>query len=397
MRTAALSTWRFRASNCSAPEGAAATPRTIVLSANSDWNIANFRPGLICALRGAGYDPVVIAPQDPAADDRMRELDVERIPIRIDRSGLNPVADFRLLADYRRLLGRIQPAAYLGFTIKPNIYGSMAAAALGIPAIPNVSGLGTAFIRPGVLQSIVTALYRLGFSKAPAVFFQNDEDRSLFVGRRIVRAKQSRVLPGSGVDLSRFAPAAPNDGPPVFLLVARLLRDKGVIEFVQAARSLAGHGMRFQLLGPIDEGNRTAIGRLELERWVEEGVIEYLGVTDDVRPFLAAATAVVLPSYREGMPRSLLEAAAMGRPLIAADVPGCRDVVEDGVNGYLCTVRDPVSLASAMRRLAALPPTDRIAMGEAARSKVQEQFSEELVIGAYLEVLAGFKSGRTEA
>jgi glycosyltransferase involved in cell wall biosynthesis len=397
MRTAALSTWRFRASNCSAPEGAAATPRTIVLSANSDWNIANFRPGLICALRGAGYDPVVIAPQDPAADDRMRELDVERIPIRIDRSGLNPVADLRLLADYRRLLGRIQPAAYLGFTIKPNIYGSMAAAALGIPAIPNVSGLGTAFIRPGVLQSIVTALYRLGFSKAPAVFFQNDEDRSLFVGRRIVRAKQSRVLPGSGVDLSRFAPAAPNEGPPVFLLVARLLRDKGVIEFVQAARSLGSQGMHFQLLGPIDEGNRTAIGRLELERWVEEGVIEYLGVTDDVRPFLAAATAVVLPSYREGMPRSLLEAAAMGRPLIAADVPGCRDVVEDGVNGYLCTVRDPVSLASAMRRLAALPPTDRIAMGEAARSKVQEQFSEELVIGAYLEVLAGFKSGRTEA
>jgi glycosyltransferase involved in cell wall biosynthesis len=397
MRTAALSTWRFRASNCSAPEGAAATPRTIVLSANSDWNIANFRPGLICALRGAGYDPVVIAPQDPAADDRMRELDVERIPIRIDRSGLNPVADLRLLADYRRLLGRIQPAAYLGFTIKPNIYGSMAAATLGIPAIPNVSGLGTAFIRRGVLQSIVTALYRRGFSKAPAVFFQNDEDRSLFVGRRIVRAKQSRVLPGSGVDLSRFAPAAPNEGPPVFLLVARLLRDKGVIEFVQAARSLGSQGMHFQLLGPIDEGNRTAIGRLELERWVEEGVIEYLGVTDDVRPFLSAATAVVLPSYREGMPRSLLEAAAMGRPLIAADVPGCRDVVEDGVNGYLCTVRDPVSLASAMRRLAALPPTDRIAMGEAARSKVQEQFSEELVIGAYLEVLAGFKSGRTEA
>jgi len=397
MRTAALSTWRFRASNCSAPEGAAATPRTIVLSANSDWNIANFRPGLICALRGAGYDPVVIAPQDPAADDRMRELDVERIPIRIDRSGLNPVADLRLLADYRRLLGRIQPAAYLGFTIKPNIYGAMAAASLGIPAIPNVSGLGTAFIRRGVLQSIVTALYRLGFSKAPAVFFQNDEDRSLFVGRRIVRAKQSRVLPGSGVDLSRFAPVAPNEGPPVFLLVARLLRDKGVIEFVQAARSLGSQGMHFQLLGPIDEDNRTAIGRLELERWVEEGVIEYLGVTDDVRPFLAAATAVVLPSYREGMPRSLLEAAAMGRPLIATDVPGCRDVVEDGVNGYLCTIRDPVSLASAMRRLAGLPPTDRIVMGEAARRKVQEQFSEELVIGAYLEVLAGFKSGRTEA
>ena len=365
--------------------------RTVVLSANSDWNVANFRPGLIRALRDAGYEPVVIAPQDPAADSRMRELAVERIPVTIDRSGLNPWADWKLRRQYQRLLGRLKPAAYLGYTIKPNIYGSLAAASLGIPAIPNVSGLGTAFMCDGPLQQIVTRLYRFGFRRVPVVFFQNGEDRDLFVRRRLVRDAQARVLPGSGVDLDRFTPAPQAEGPPTFLLVGRLLRDKGVYEFVEAARSLGETlaGARFQLLGPIDEGNRTAIQRGELDRWVREGVVEYLGTTDDVRPFIAASTAVVLPSYREGLPRSLLEAAAMGRPLVAADVPGCRDVVEDGVNGFLCVVRDAASLASAMRRLAELSPERRNEMGAAGRRKVEEQFSEEFVVRAYLDVLAG--------
>jgi glycosyltransferase involved in cell wall biosynthesis len=395
MRTATPSTSRSRASNCLAPE-AAALSKTIVLSANSDWNIANFRVGLIRGLRNAGYEPVVIAPKDPAAEGRMRELDVEGIAVRVDRSGLNPVADLRLLADYRRLLRRLRPAAYLGYTIKPNIYGSCAASALGIPAIPNVSGLGTAFIRNGPIQHLVTSLYRVGFRKAPVVFFQNVEDRDLFVERRIVRKDQARVLAGSGVDLGRFTPAPPAAGPPAFLLVARLLRDKGVLEFVDAARSLRLElpDARFQLLGPIDDGNRTAISRAEVESWVAEGVIEYLGTTDDVRPAIAAATALVLPSYREGLPRSLLEAGAMARPLIATDAPGCRAVVEHGVNGYLCAVRDAGSLAAAMRRMVELPEAERLAMGEAARRKVQDEFGEERVIRAYLDVLADLVAAR---
>jgi glycosyltransferase involved in cell wall biosynthesis len=321
----------------------------------------------------------------------MGALDVERIAVRIDRAGLNPLADLKLFADYRRLLRGLRPAGYLGYTIKPNIYGSLAAASLGVPAVPNVSGLGTAFIRGGALQSIVTRLYRFGFARAPVVFFQNDEDRQLFVARRIVRPERARVLPGSGVDLERFAPAPPPEGPAVFLLVSRLLRDKGVVEFVDAARKLRSTlpQARFQLLGPIDDGNRTAITRAELDCWANEGIIEYLGVTDDVRPFIAEASVVVLPSYREGLPRSLLEAAAMGRPLIATDVPGCRDVVENGINGYLCAVRDASSLADAMRRFADLPRTNRLAMGEAARRRVQERFSEEFVVRAYLDVIAG--------
>jgi glycosyltransferase involved in cell wall biosynthesis len=355
--------------------------------------------GLIRALKDAGYEPVVIAPQDQAAEARMNALDVERIALGMDRSGANPGADLRLLARYRTLLRQLRPVAYLGYTIKPNIYGSLAAASLGIPALPNVSGLGTAFIRGGALQGVVTALYRVGFARAPVVFFQNDEDRQLFVARRIVRADQARVLPGSGVDLERFAPASPPPDPLAFLLIARLLRDKGVVEFADAARSLRAElpNARFQLLGPIDEGNRTAISRAELDSWVRDGVIEHLGTTDDVRPSIAAASAVVLPSYREGLPRSLLEAGAMARPLIATDVPGCRDVVEEGVNGYLCRARDARSLAQAMRRFADLPPAERLAMGDAGRRKVQERFSEEFVVRAYLDVLAGLDRNQSAA
>jgi glycosyltransferase involved in cell wall biosynthesis len=228
------------------------------------------------------------------------------------------------------------------------------------------------------------------------VFFQNEEDRALFVGRGIVRRDQARVVPGSGVDLDHFAPAPLPGGPPVFLFIGRLLRDKGVGEFVEAARSVRRDfpEARFQLLGGLDEGNLTGIRQAELDSWLAEGVVEHLGTTDDVRPYIAAATAVVLPSYREGLPRSLLEAAAMARPLIASDVPGCRDVVEDRVNGLLCKVRDHRSLAEAMRSLVELPRKQRLAMGEAGRRKVQERFSEALVVRAYLDVLSSLDAAK---
>jgi len=348
----------------------------------------NFRAGLIRSLRGAGYRPVVIAPEDPARERRMAQLGVERLVLPIDRSGLNLVADLRLLLGYRRILQEVRPVAFLGFTIKPNIYGSLAAASLGIPAIPNVSGLGTAFIRRSPLRLFVSQLYRRAFRKAPVVFFQNPDDSRLFVDRGIVRADRTRILPGSGIDLEYFAPAPQPGGLLTFLLVSRLLGDKGVREYVDAARQMR-HTLaaRFQLVGPLDRGNRSGIREDELSRWVEEGTIEYLGATDDVRPFIAAASAVVLPSYREGLPRSLLEGAAMARPLIATDVPGCREVVEDGVNGYLCAVRDAGSLGRAMRRFADLSAVEQERLGAASRRKAEERFGEDVVIRAYLEEL----------
>ena len=363
----------------------------------SSWNIVNFRAGLIRALKDEGYDPVVFAPREASNDQRIAELGAEWLTLPIDRSGTNPLADLRLIARYRRLLKRIRPAALLGFTIKPNIYGAIAARSLGIPVIANISGLGTVFIRRGPLLALVTRLYRFALSGAAVVFFQNPEDRALFLERRIVRPAQARLIPGSGIDSERFVPVPLAEGPPVFLLIARLLGDKGVREYVAAARSVRTElpEARFQVLGPLDEGNRTAIARSELDRWVDDGDVEYLGVTGDVRPFVAAATAIVLPSYREGLPRTLLEAGAMGRPLIATDVPGCRQVVADGVNGFLCRAGDAKSLASAMRRLAKLDHARIGAMGAESRRKVVSEYSEGVVFRAYLDALekvAGHRS-----
>jgi glycosyltransferase involved in cell wall biosynthesis len=365
-------------------------PRTVVIAANSDWNIVTFRQNLVRAIEAAGYKPLIVAAPDPAAEERMESLGVERIRVDVDRSGLNPFADLRLLLQYRRILKDRTPVALLGFTIKPNIYGCLAARFARVPAFANISGLGTVFLRSGLLEKLVVPMYRLALSRAKIVYFQNPDDRELFIRKKIVHPEKARLLPGSGIDLNSYRAVPLPDGPPRFLLIARLLGDKGVREFVAAARILGDDlpGARFELLGPVDENNRTSIRRAELEEWVAQGVIEYLGGTDDVRPFIERASAVVLPSYREGLPRSLLEGAAMARPLIATNVPGCRELVDDGANGLLCASRDASALAEAMRKFAQLSPAERGSMGQAARRTVEQRFNEELVVRAYLDALA---------
>ena len=361
---------------------------SVVISANSLWNIENFRAGLIKALTAMGIDVIVAAPAERGAS--LPNLKVQIRPLEMDRSGMNPLADASLAVRYFRLLRELRPSAYLSFTIKPNIYGALAARLAGIPAIPNVSGLGTAFIGGGILGRFVESLYRLAFARCEVVFFQNPDDRSLFVERRIVTVDRTRILPGSGIDLVQFSPAQPlSEAPPTFLFIGRLLADKGAREFVDAAQLMRARypDTRFQVLGGLDPDNRTAIRKDELERWVADGLIEYLGPTDDVRPYIAAASAVVLPSYREGLPRSLLEGGAMARPLIATDVPGCREIVKDGVTGLLCQVRSSSSLAGAMARFADMGVDRRQALGDAARAKVEAEYDERAVIEAYLEVV----------
>ena len=361
---------------------------TIMISANSFWNIVNFRSALVDALAAKGYRIVIASPDIDTAWARQRN--VEAVQIGIDRSGLNPVRDAKLISDYVGLFKKFRPICYLGFTPKPNIYGSLAAQIAGVASIPNVSGLGTAFIRGGVLGAILSFLYRIAFRKCPVVMFQNQDDLELFKSRRIVRQVQTRLLPGSGIDLDRFGPApVPAGGIPCFLFVGRLLGDKGVREFAAAARMLkADHPeWRFQLLGETDEGNRTGIQAAELQSWVRKGVIEHLGHAADVRPHITAATAVVLPSYREGLPRSLLEAAAMARPLIATDVPGNRQLVSHETNGLLCAVRDPASLAQAMERVGSMRTDQVEEMGKQARALVEREYNQGRVIQAYLGVV----------
>src|SRR3954453_20390416 len=361
----------------------------IAVAANSPWNLLIFRRGLLLRLREEGFDSVLILPDDPHADPSLDELGFDRAYVEISRSGLNPIADTRLLLSYSRILRRVSPAAFLGFTIKPNIYGCLAARWTDIPAIANISGLGTGVMKHTPLTWFVIHLYRFALKKAAIVFFQNPDDRDLFLTNRIVRTEQARLLPGSGIDLKHFEPRELPQGPVKLLMIARLLGDKGVREYAQAAQIVrrAHPHVRFQLLGPVDEGNRTAIRKHELDEWIAQGLVEYLGAAEDVRPYIEASTAIVLPSYREGLPRSLLEGAAMARPLIATDVPGCRELVVEGVPGFLCEARSAASLAAAMIKLIDLDDAARARLGMAARELAEREYNEERVIGAYLDAL----------
>jgi len=309
----------------------------------------------------------------------------------MDQKGIDPLRDLALLRSLRKAFRQIRPDVILSYTIKNNIYGAFAARSAGIPFIPNVSGLGTAFLSGGALQMIAEQLYRRAFGHLPIVLFQNDEDRDLFIARRLVRSGQVRLLPGSGIDLDHFAAAEyPDDKTaPTFLMIARLLRDKGVHEFVNAAAMVKQRHprARFQLLGAVDAENRTAISRVQVDEWIRTNDIEYLGTCEDVRPHIAQAHCIVLPSYREGAPRTLIEAAAMARPLIATDVPGCRSVVEHGANGFLCEARSAEDLAAACTGFLELPRERRIALGRAGREKMQREFDQALVVGAYSEAI----------
>ena len=362
-----------------------------LITANAAWNIWNFRRPLIEALCADGHRITVLAPPDDAVPDLQR-IGCQVRPLEMSVKGLNPFEDLKLQRRLKRVFQEERPDAILSYTIKNNIFGARAARAVGVPFIPNVTGLGTAFLSGGLLQKIAEHLYRRAFATLPIVFFQNEDDRDLFVDHRLIRADQAGLLPGSGIDLACFAQTGmPSvETPPIFLMIARLLRDKGVIEFIDAARQIkARHPKaRFQLLGATASENRTAIDATTVQSWVDEGVVEYLGTTTDVRPAIAAASCVVLPSYREGAPRTLIEAAAMARPLIATDVPGCRAVVDRDVSGFLCAARSADSLAAAMARYLALSPKARLAMGQAGRTKMEREFDQALVVAAYRKALA---------
>jgi glycosyltransferase involved in cell wall biosynthesis len=365
--------------------------RKVVLSVNTSWNVVNFRSGLIKALRSRGFEVSVVAPKDDHSA-KVTDLGCRYIAIEMDNSGMSPFRDLHLAWSYWRIIRQERPNVFIGFTIKPNIFGSVSAHLNGVPVINNISGLGTAFVRGGILRKLVQSLYRCALYRSKWVFFQNNDDRVLFLDEGIVREEQTLLLPGSGVNLGHFSPSvdeAPRLNGVVFILVARLLWDKGVGEFIEAARLVREKvpTARFQLLGFLDVENRTAVPRKSLEQWVDEGLVEYLGSTDDVRPFLQAADCVVLPSYREGTPRSLLEGGAMAKPLIATNVPGCKEVVDHAENGFLCRPKDAEDLASKMVEFAAMDYPSRISMGQKSRRKIEKQFSETIVIERYLSAI----------
>ena len=361
----------------------------VLIATNTTWNLVNFRSNLIRALLDLGCEVVAVAPPDEYSE-RLSRIGCRYLPLQMDNSGIHPGRDLLLLWRFYRVFRCERPDVYLGYTIKPNVYGSLAAHALGITVINNIAGLGAVFIRGGWLSLLVRGLYRVSLSQSKKVFFQNEDDRNLFVSGQLVNSAMTDQIPGSGVDLQKFSLFSFSGRSTIrFLLIARMLWDKGVAEFVEAARILKSRGVdaEFCLIGFLGVKNPAAISRKQMEEWVAEGFVQYLGETDDIRPFIVEADCVVLPSYREGVPRSLLEAAAMGRPIVTTAVVGCREVVDDGVNGYVCRARDAADLAEKLMRVVALTPEERIAMGLRGRARVETLFDERIVIKKYLETI----------
>ncbi len=370
----------------------------IVIALNTAWNLVNFRAGLIRALVAEGHEVVAVAPNDEYAP-RLAELGCRFVALPMDNKGTHPGRDLLLWFRFLNLLRRERPDVFLGYTVKPNVYGSLAAHVLGIPVVNNIAGLGAVFIRDNWLTRLVRLLYKTSLSHSRHVFFQNDEDMRQFVDQGLVAKERVSRLPGSGIDLSTFsyAPMLPlEDRPFRFLLVARLLWDKGVGEYVEAARMVRRQypTAKFQLLGFLDVKNPTAVSSAQMDEWVREGVVEYLGVADDVQPYLVATDCVVLPSYREGVPRSLLEAAAIGRPIVTTDAVGCHDAVDDGVNGLLCRVADAKDLADKLLCMIEMSPEERAQMGLAGRRKMELEFDEKIVINRYLRVIEEISSSQ---
>ena len=374
----------------------------VLIALNSAWNLLNFRSGLIKALVKQGHQVVLVAPSDEHVL-ALEALGARFIDVSMQAHGTNPLADLGLLWSFLRLMQVEQPDVLFTYTAKPNVYGGFAGRCFGIPVVNNIAGLGSVFIKGGWLASALTILYRLALRRAQRVFFQNPDDYLQFVEMGLVRAEQCAVLPGSGVDLQRFQPAPlpslqltdvgngqrRNDRKFVFMLVARLLKDKGVQEFAEAARILKSryHRSEFILIGFKDALNPNAVTEKQLASWQDLGWVSYWGSSSYICQPLALADCVVLPSYREGTPRTLLEAAAMGRPLVATDVPGCREVVRHGFNGLLCLPRDAQDLADQMQAILQMPAEQLTQMGQASRQWVEERFDEQLVIDAYLKVL----------
>lgn len=367
----------------------------IALVASIAWTLWNYRLALIQTLEKAGYEVVLIAADDASRLKLERHTNARFYPLRhINRSSLSPFTNFRLLLELFFTLRRTRPDIALFFTIRPNTLGNFAAAALRIPAISTIEGMGISGSGAGWLRRTMQSMYRLAFRTARKVIFLNPDDQREFVEKKIVRAEKAQLIPGPGIDLAHFFPRPNANARPerVFLFVARLLSEKGIREFVDAARILtkAGYKASFRVLGSTDSGNPTTIRESELEAWVNEGIIRYFGFVDDVRPAIADADALVLPSYyREGVPRSVLEAMAMGKLIITTDNVGCRDTVEAGKNGFLVPPKDAAVLAEAMEKVLLLSQEKLRLMGEYSRRKVEREFADQLVLPCYLKLIRG--------
>lgn len=372
--------------------------KRVAIIENHELGIYSIRHDLVKAI-AEKYDVTVLT----EVDDSFKNGDLETLVHFVDvgKAVLNPATAVKYYSRLKKALQQAKPDICITFTIRPAIYGNLVTNRLKIPAISTITGTGPLFDSKSISYAIARQLYKRVLKKTKFVFFPNYDDLNGFVERGYIRREQAKRVPGSGINHEQFAPQTPtrtNDGKFIFLYISRLIKDKGVMEFVEAASLLKEQhpNAEFHIVGPLWTGNKKSltVTAEELKQWIDNGWVVYHNKQKDVRPFIANADCVVMPSYREGMSNILLEGASMAKPLIATDVTGCRDIVDDGVNGLLCKVKSGKDLAEKMKKMMSLSVEEREMMGRRGREKMIKEFDKRIVIQQYLEAIEEVLNGK---
>lgn len=365
--------------------------KRVALIENHELGVYSIRHDLVVEL-SKNYDITVLT----EVDDSFKNGDLEKIVHFIDvgKSVLNPLSAAKYNAKLHKALKELKPAVCLTFTIRPAIYGNIVTRKLKIPTISTITGTGPLFESNSVSYRVARWLYQRVLKKTRYVFFPNFDDLNAFVERKYITKEQARRVPGSGVNYEKYKPqpfTRGEDGKFIFLYISRLVKDKGILEYIEAAKILRKDHpeAEFHIIGPLWTGNKKSLTVTpdELKEWIDSKLIVYHDKQKDVRPYMANADCVVMPSYREGMSNVLLEAASMARPLITTNVTGCRDIVEDGVNGFLCRVRDGKDLAEKMKKMMQLSSEERQEMGRKGREKMIREFDKKIVVKNYIDAI----------
>ena len=365
----------------------------IALVSNTSWYLKNFRLGLIRQLRSRNHQIVIIAPEDDSTRV-LQDAGGIFLPIKLTSKSRNVINEIVFLWRFALILKREKPSIAFFFTVKPNIYGGLLARLMDVRYVATITGLGTVFINENFTTRIVECLYRFALNGAEQVFFQNNSDKKLFENRGLIRVDKGLTIPGSGVDTKIFSYSAPvqklETDEFVFLMIARMIRDKGVVEYCRASKQVKDRFPKIEcrLIGAVDIDNTTAIPKAELEQLVAESNVNFLSESDNIGKSIADSDCIVLPSYREGLSRVLLEAGAIGRPAITTDVPGCRDIIGHNTTGFLCRPRDTEDLIQKMIKMVQTPARIREDMGRAARDKIVGEFEARIVEAHYLAMVA---------
>ena len=356
----------------------------IILVANTTWNIYNFRLNIIRKFLNEGHIITVVAPVDEYIEYKEKYPQVKHIALRhCDREKNNPLQDLRLITELRSIYKRLKPDLVIHYTHKPNIYGGIAARLSGVKSIAVVTGLGYAFINNGFLSLITTSLYRYTHKYHEDIIFENEDDLAYFIENKLISKGKGIAVNGCGVDTNIYIPF-PNGYKKekvIFTFIGRLLYDKGIVEFVEAAKRLSTSldNVEFWVIGELDHGNPSMIEESTLLNWIDEGYITYHGFVKDVKPLIAKSDCIVLPSYREGMPRIILEGMSMAKPVITTRTAGCRQTVVEGENGLLVNVKDSGDLSDAMKKLYLMTSEERHSMGNKGRLLAENKFNSKII------------------